>query len=149
MSEYLVDESKNLVPYSEPSVDMPIISVSLDMSSAKVLYCNDYGNSKNYILNINFSGSANTRYFSLRSCQAGENVGYLVRIIGRGRTNFFGTGSNQFTVSVCGVQLNSDTPWYGWCLGYVLDEDENLTVNGTSSASWNGASLAVECIKLW
>ena len=151
MSEYLVDENKNLVPYSEPviNIDMPVVVVSMDMSSNKVLYCNDYGDSKNYILDVIFSGSANDKYFSLRTGRSGENVGYLVTIIGRGYTNLFNSSSNQLRISVFSAQITSDSPWYVQNLGVVLDDSNSMTVYGGTGQSWNGAHLVVECIKLW
>lgn len=151
MNEYLVDENKNLVPYSEPVIntDMPVIVVSMDMSSNRVLYLNDYGNSKNYILDVIFSGSANDKYFSLRTGRSGENFGYLVTIIGRGYTNLFNSQSDLLRVSVFSAQITSDSPWYVQNLGVVLDDNKAMTVYGGTSQSWNGAHLVVECIKLW
>lgn len=151
MSEYLVDGNKNLVPYSEPviNIDTPVVVVNMNMSSNKVLYCNDYGNSKNYILDVIFSGSANDKYFSLRACRSGENAGYLVTIIGRGFTNLFGNQGSQLSVSVFNALIQSNSPWYIQNLGVVLDDSHALTVYGGTSQSWNGAHLVVECIKLW
>ena len=151
MSEYLVDGNKNLVPYSEPVIntDMPVVVVSMDMSSNKVLYLNDYGNSKNYILDVIFSGSANDKYFSLRTGRPEENFGYLVTIIGRGYTNLFNTSSNQLRVSVYNETIESNSPWYVQNLGIVLDDNHALTVYGGTGMSWNGAHLILQCIKLW
>ena len=149
MSEYLVDENKNLVPYSEPSGTLPVIVVSMSMNVNKVLYCNDYGNSKNYILDVIFSGSANDKYFSLRAGRSWENVGYLVTIIGRGYANLFNSSSNQLRISVFSAQITSDSPWYVQNLGVVLDDSNSMTVYGGTGMSWNGAHLILQCIKLW
>ena len=149
MSEYLVDENKNLVPYSEPSGTLPVIVVSMSMNVNKVLYCNNYGDSKNYIMDIIFSGTAGDKYLSVRSGKSAENVGYLITIIGRGYTNLFNTSSNQLRVSVYNETIESNSPWYVQNLGVVLDDSHALTVYGGTGMSWNGAHLILQCIKLW
>lgn len=153
MSEYLVDENKNLVPYSEPSGSLPVVTVSIDMTSQNsvTLYCSDYGDSKDYLLHIKFNGSANDRSFYLYGCKLTENIGYLVRIVGDGSNSRSVLFWSDSYAEIGGLSLVGGTGsnWEYSIIGKILSSDSMFYIRDYDRTPWTNREIVLQCIKLW
>lgn len=150
MSEYLIDENKNLVPYSEPSGSLPVVTVSFDITSNVSIYCNDYGNGGDYMLCVILSGRAeDTTFFRLYGCMSGENSAYLVAFVGTSVNNFPGGQSTDVRLWLHDNVTDPSSSWNYWYVNSVLNDTRTIMLSTISSVTYNNATFVFRCIKLW